>query len=102
MSKIYYQCEHCIYFNQHYGISDKMIHKVNCGHCRKTKKTIDIRKRNCQYFEELTKTFEKEQKENRALYVLKQVDKTLKQLKLYLYNQEQSQKVDNCILEKFE
>ena len=101
MNKIYYQCEHCIHFIQHYGISDEGLHEVNCGHCRKIKKTIDIRKRNCPHFEELTKEIEKEQKEERAVYVLKQVNKTLKQLKLYLYNQEQNQKVDDCLLERF-
>ena len=101
MNKIYYQCEHCIYFNQHYGIRDEVLHKVNCGHCRKTKKTIAIRKRNCQYFEELTEEIEKKQKEERAIYVLKQVNKTLKQLKLYLYNKVQNQVVDDCFLERF-
>lgn len=78
-----------------------MLYKVNCGHCYKLKKSLDIRKRNCPHFEELDKKELSRQKEERALYVLKQINKTLKELKLYLYNDEQNQKVDNCVLERF-
>ena len=101
MNKIYYQCEHCIHFLQHYVICEDMLHKTSCGHCTCRNKDLKIRQLNCQNFEELTPAKEKAQKEQRALYTLKQVNKTLKQLKLYLYNAEQQQTVDACVLERF-
>ncbi len=78
-----------------------MLHKTSCGHCICRNKDFNVRQRNCKYFEELTPAKEKAQKEQNALSTLKQVNKTLKQLKLYLYNAQQEQKVDACVLERF-
>jgi len=101
MNKIYYQCEHCVHFLRHYVISENMIHQTSCGHCTCMDKDLKIRKRDCKYFEIQTPTKEKIKKEQTALQILKQVNKTLTNLKLYLYNSEPSQKVDNYLLERF-
>ncbi|MBQ7880748.1 MAG: hypothetical protein IJ358_02785 [Clostridia bacterium] len=101
MSKTFYQCEHCIHFLQHYVICEDMIHQTSCGHCTCRDKDFKIRKIDCKYFEQRTEMGEKIKKEERALYVLKQVNKMLNQLKLYLYNNEPSQKIDKCMLERF-
>lgn len=100
MNKPYYPCEHCIYFYQHYGISDEMIHKLSCGRCDIKKQIVKMTQRRCKYFKELTNEVVMEKKERRAMYVLTSIEKNLANLKLYFNNDKASQKIDKCLIDR--
>lgn len=90
------QCENCKHFKQYYTINRGLILKVNCGVCRKNHKEIKpYSTKACEYFELIINEIEKEQIETYSLDVLKQIDKTLKRLKLYLEKNKPINRIDN-------
>ena len=100
--KLFYQCEHCVHYIQHYNISEDRIYKVGCGHCKCRDKNLKPSLRDCKYFTQRTEKEQTKEKEQHSLKVLKEIEKTLKHLKLYLNRREQEQKIDSCLKDKIQ
>ncbi len=98
--KAFYQCEHCVYFTQHYNISDDRIYKVGCGHCKCKDKDLKPSLRDCKFFKQELEEDTRKEKEEHCLKVLKEVEATIKYLKLYLNKNEECQKVDTCLKDR--
>lgn len=98
--KPFYQCEHCIHYIQHYNISEDRIYRVACGHCKCKDKDLKPSLRDCKYFKQKVETEQMKEKEELCLKVLKEVEKTLKHLKLYLNKDKQGLKIDMCLKDK--
>ena len=99
--KVFYQCEHCEHYIQHYNISEERIWKVGCGHCKCRDKDLKPSLRDCKYFKPINEQEVIEQKQQHSLEVLKEVEMTLKHLKLYLNKNQNGPKVDKCLIKKY-
>ena len=79
--KLFYQCEQCEYYIQHYSISEGRIWKVYCGHCKFNNKKKISSLRECVYFKPISEEEQNKQKEQHILGVFKQINISLKYLK---------------------
>ena len=91
--KPFYQCEHCVYYIQHYSISKDRIYKVGCGHCKCKDKDLKPSLRDCRFFIQRIEVDEHKENQEHTLKVLKEIEKTIKYLKLYL-NKEDEKKIE--------
>lgn len=75
-------CKTCVYFYQHYGIDERHIWDINCGHC-KFNKDVFPTKKICVHYEKSNKCF-KPYKKKIIQKTLNDVYDKLEQLNIYL------------------
>lgn len=104
---LFYQCEHCEYYIQHYNITQGRICKVNCGYCKYRDKEKKASLRDCKYFKQINK--EEKDKQNQEYFqqyekhifkILHRIEKSLKCFKLYLNKNQDCQKLDTSLIEE--
>ena len=73
---------------------------MGCGHCKCKDKDLKPSLRDCKFFKQELEEDTRKEKEEHCLKVLKEVETTIKYLKLYLNKNEESQKVDTCLKDR--
>lgn len=78
-------CGTCQRYAQHYNITKINVYEVQCGHCKKTMKSVNPHKKACAHYvleEKSIETKKKELIEN----TLENINNKLEHIKLYLDN----------------
>lgn len=96
----YVKCSNCKYFIQHYNIGKNFIYKIDCGHCSKCEKTLNVKVKQCPHFENIDPKIIKQENKRYIYDVIKNIELTLAYIKAYLSKDSDNPAIDNVLIEK--
>lgn len=96
----YVKCSNCKYFIQHYNIDRNFIYKVNCGHCFKCEKNVNLKIKQCPHFENIAPEIIRQENERSIYDIIENIELNLAYIKAYLSKDTDNPAIDDILIEK--